>query len=823
MKDALDRLKALFGLADENIDGPDKKTMMDHIRIGIENMKKWYNKQPGMIKAGLTIAAALILVLGAYLSGYYTVIKMILGKELSWGQATSMPFMRYIMFGLLTLRGLPVTLFFYILGFGIMVIAIVTRSPDLDFIDVVDEAGTIHSNKGTYGTAKFMTKEEAKQVYSVAPIEDQTGYVLAQFGYKGEETVANPTTAPGNQNYLCIASPGRGKTFGFAFTNVLQCLVRGESCCVVDPKGELCEKLYNLFVEHGYVAKVYNIVNPSRSNAWNFTNEIYDVKTGKMDYARLTAFVDIVMTNTMDGEKEDGFWGPGERNLFQAAVAYLGWKHEMTLAANYLRAAHQWKHQRTPLLSDEDKQKTLDILFDKKSCLVDKEEALKVIMRGSGIVTEDEIRQYIQDIKDASDPITIDRVFGLFVKNDLSSLMEQFDSAKIPTSHPASIAWSMFKHSDAKIQPNFILGLSQRLKLFANPDINSMSAHDDICFRKMGEEKTIIFCIISDKDSSRKLLSSLFFSFLFKDLSDAYDEAGTKNNRIPVNVMFDEFANIGKVPDFDRFIATVRSRKIYIGIIIQSVAQLAKVYDDNTCETIIECCDTILFLGCNGEETAQFISNLSGTATIIAKSIRDQKNVMGMRGLGDGYADSIGQGKRNLVMPDEARRLDTEDVLVYHAGQQMLKAHRCGYILHPLYKQGFPDPMPMSHYPTTEETYGPYISIFEEVSDVDLKNQKMWNIVNRRIVNDEQAREQGIDLDEVTPTGKKKPSAVLPREKAEPRRGKEYAEERVKRTEQSTLSKESQKQKKPERQRSKAEAHAGKQGTNLRSNLKSHM
>lgn len=116
----------------------------------------------------------------------------------------------------------------------------------------------------------------------------------------------------------------------------------------------------------------------------------------------------------------------------------------------------------------------------------------------------------------------------MLVKYDLNEVMQMFDEANIPTSHPASIAWSMFKHSDAKIQPNFVQGLSQRLKLFANTDINSMSAHEDINFRTLGDRKCAIFCVISDKDSSRKLLTSLFFSFLFRDVSDAADELGAK-------------------------------------------------------------------------------------------------------------------------------------------------------------------------------------------------------------------------------------------------------------------------------------------------------
>ena len=359
-------------------------------------------------------------------------------------------------------------------------------------------------------------------------IRDATGYILGQFTTEGKECISLPMEAPGNKNFLVIGSPGRGKTFSVGFNVLFQAIIRGESVVAVDPKGELCEISYNLFKQHGYTVWVYNMVHPERSNAWNFSEEIFDVNTGRMDFSRLTAYVDIVMTNTMDGEKEDGFWGPGERNLFQAVVAYNGWKFEQTYEENLNRAADQWEEQELPFISDEEKEKLFSIIRDPKKNLREKENALRLIMKSSNLVGENEIAGYIREIKTASDPVTIDRIFGMLVKYDLNEVMQMFDEANIPTSHPASIAWSMFKHSDAKIQPNFVQGLSQRLKLFANTDINSMSAHEDINFRTLGDRKCAIFCVISDKDSSRKLLTSLFFSFLFRDVSDAADELGAK-------------------------------------------------------------------------------------------------------------------------------------------------------------------------------------------------------------------------------------------------------------------------------------------------------
>lgn len=731
----LDKLTAFFKV--EQNDAKTKATAKDRfieLKGRFLTILKKLDAQGIAIYIGITI---LMLLLVPWLVGFFEMVGFGLEGKYTLAYATTQSVFEYMLIGICPGLGFGTTLLFYVLGFSVMAITIIIRSPALSPIAETDARGVDYAEKSTYGSARWMSRVEAEKVFQVGDISEATGYILGQFTSDGKECISLPTTSSGNQNYLIIGSPGRGKTFSFGFNAVLQSLIRGESVIIVDPKGELCEKLYNLFVQHDYNVKVYNLVHPERSNAWNFAGEIFDVDTGNLDFNRLTAFVDIVMTNTMDGEKEDGFWGPGERNLFQAATAYLGWRFERTYADNMNRAADQWETVNLPYLDALERKRMFSIIRNEKSNLRDKEESLKTIMCGSGLVTQIEITSYMKELKEASDPVTIDRIFGIFVKYDLNGIIQLFGSANIPTSHPASIAWSVFEHSDAKIQPNFILGLSQRLKLFANTDINSMSAHDDISFRELGERKTAIFCVMSDKDSSCKLLSSLFFSFLFRDASDAADKLGPKN-RIPVNVMCDEFANIGRIPDFERFIATVRSRKIYLTIIIQSIAQLAKVYDENDQETLIECCDTVLFLGCNGALTAQFISELSGVASIITSSVKDEKNITGMRGMAQGYSTSDGAGKRYLVNPDEARRLGVEEVLIYHAGQPMLSAKRCGYICHPLYKAGLPDNMPLSHYPTTIEMYGEYASIFDEVSDVDLKNQKTWNEVNARLMQIEQ-------------------------------------------------------------------------------------
>lgn len=130
--------------------------------------------------------------------------------------------------------------------------------------------------------------------------------------------------------------------------------------------------------------------------------------------------------------------------------------------------------------------------------------------------------------------------------------------------------------------------------------------------------------------------------------------------------------------------ATARSREISVSIILQSLPQLSLLYGENIAEIIIGCCNTILVLGCNDEYTAKYISNLSGVATIRATSVRDNRaSSVGYRHLNQGYSLSEGDGKRNLMNPDEVRGLKEDEILIYTNGQHLLKAKRFGFNLHP--------------------------------------------------------------------------------------------------------------------------------------------
>ena len=192
---------------------------------------------------------------------------------------------------------------------------------------------------------------------------------------------------------------------------------------------------------------------------------------------------------------------------------------------------------------------------------------------------------------------------------------------------------------------------------------------------------------MSDKSAAMKPITSLLFNFLFKDISDAADTYGPKT-RNTVNMILDEFVNIGMIPNFEVLISTVRSRKIGIFMICQTYSQLQETYGETNAETIIGCCDTLLCLGVNDKTTADFISYKSGVMTVVSKSVKDNRpTVLGYRPMNQGYSLSLGEGKRNVINPDEVMAMPFENVLLFRQHAKVLKANKFGYNLHPMFKE----------------------------------------------------------------------------------------------------------------------------------------
>lgn len=583
-----------------------------------------------------------------------------------------------------------------------VIIRFSVNNTDLNATKEVDDRGVATSMAGTYGTARWMNETEAKKVYEVGPVENVTGTILGQFTQDGEEVIALPFEPTGNRNLILIGPPGSGKSFGYVRTAVFQSIVRGESVVVTDPKGEIHNDMRKLLESRGYKVKVFNLINLDLSNAWDCVQEIYDPITGNIDDQRVITFCKTVIANTGGGanSKGDPFWESSEENLFRVAVSYCAYIREKSLIEIYERRAKELLTQ-LPYITQEDEQSLIEIVKNPESAMVDRRRVVEYLAHS--FYGDEEGDRKLSEWEEDAPTCNISDIYDALLHNDLDKWEANFKY--VPLSHPAASAWAVFKGMGERVQPNIVGGLNTRLQLFMTYKVRRVISNDDIRLANLGAEKTALFLIISDDNASMQLLSSLLLSFLFKDLKEAFDAVGGEG-RIPVNVVADELANTGVWPNFEKTIATARSRKIAVSLILQSLPQLTQLYGEENAETIIGCCNTMLVLGCNDKYTAEYISDKSGIVTIRAKSVSDTRaSSTGNRGVMQGYSLSEGDGKRNLVNPDEVQHLDKEQILIMTNGQNMLEAKRFGFIHHPLFNDPHFVPTKWAELPKTADLY----------------------------------------------------------------------------------------------------------------------
>lgn len=250
--------------------------------------------------------------------------------------------------------------------------------------------------------------------------------------------------------------------------------------------------------------------------------------------------------------------------------------------------------------------------------------------------------------------------------------------------HPAYAPYNIFKQASDNVRSGIIIGLGARLQVFQNEMIRNITKYNEIDLVEAGKKKCAYFCITSDQDSTFDFLASLFFSFLFIRLVRYADNHGKDGKLpVPVNMVLDEFPNIGAIPDFKKKISTTRSRAINISVIFQNLAQLQNRYPDGAWQEILGNCDTQLFLGCTDDVTAKLVADRTGEVTVAVASKTKNLNSWRISDYTPEYREARSLGKRKLLTPDEILRLPVKEALVIMRGQKVLKVTKYDYTNHP--------------------------------------------------------------------------------------------------------------------------------------------
>lgn len=420
-----------------------------------------------------------------------------------------------------------------------------------------------------------------------------------------------------NDNVLVIGGSGSGKTRFHVKPNILQM-----SCnyIITDPKGSLIPEVAHAFEVEGYDIKILNLVDMSKSMKFNPLKYIYKPND-------VLKFINNLVESTSNQNKLSGgddFFVKAEIAFLTALVYYVlavGWEDEKNINTvmdliDLAEASEQ----------DETAESVLDVMFN-------------------------ELKEENQALREA----------GMLHKNDYGYLAER--------------QYSLYKKAAGETAKSILISVGVRMAVFNIPEVANLLSDDELDLRTIGEPKrdkngnlikTVLFCTISDSDSTFSFIASILYQQLYDMLYMIADN--NEGGRLPIHTRFiqDEFANISKQKDFEIKIATMRSREISVCVILQNLAQLKNLYKDSW-ETIFGNADTTLFLGGKEPSTLEYISKLIGNQTIMYKSISETKGGQGS------WSQSDQLINRPLLAPDEIGRLGTDECLIHIRGYHIFR------------------------------------------------------------------------------------------------------------------------------------------------------
>lgn len=445
-----------------------------------------------------------------------------------------------------------------------------------------------------------------------------------------------------NKNILVIGGSGSGKTRFFVKPNLMQ---MHSSYVVTDPKGTVlveCGKM----LERGRPKRVNGKVVYRRDDKGNYLKdkngryipvyEPYKIKVfNTIDFAKsmhynpfayiskknrekdILKFVEVLIKNTSSSQQTSGddFWVKAEKLLYTAYIALIfamypedQWNFETLI--DMINASECRE-------DDEEFKNAIDIEFEIVECWL------------NGTKYEDpEVMADYGDIFETK-PDAEQRRLGAFA-------LKQYKAYKLAA---------------GKTAKSILISCSTRLAPFAIDEVLEITSYDELHLDKLGDELSALFIIISDTDATFNFLVAIMYSQLFNLLCTKADNSPGGKLTYHVRCLLDEFANIGEIPQFEKLIATIRSREISASIILQAKSQLKAIYKDNA-DTIEGNCDTMLFLGGKEKSTLKEISESLGKETI------DSFNTSTNRGQSESYGMNYQKLGKELKSQDELAVMD---------------------------------------------------------------------------------------------------------------------------------------------------------------------
>lgn len=225
-----------------------------------------------------------------------------------------------------------------------------------------------------------------------------------------------------------------------------------------------------------------------------------------------------------------------------------------------------------------------------------------------------------------------------------------------------------------------MISVGVRLAAFNLEELASLTKYDEMELEQIGERKTALFAIIPDNDSTFNFIVGMLYTQLFQMLYYQADYVHGGELPVPVHFLMDEFANVALPDEFDKLLSTMRSRQIFVSIILQNLAQIKALYKDSW-ESILGNCDETYYLGGNEQSTHKYISELLGKETL------DTNTYGKSSGHSGNYSTNYQQTGRELLTADEVRLLDNNYGLLFIKGERPVKDKKYDLLKHPNIKQ----------------------------------------------------------------------------------------------------------------------------------------
>ena len=267
------------------------------------------------------------------------------------------------------------------------------------------------------------------------------------------------------------------------------------------------------------------------------------------------------------------------------------------------------------------------------------------------------------------------------VREDIDEYASPLDELfeRLEMRDPDHIAVKYYKdyHSgSAKTLKSIQITLAARLEKFNLSSLAALTATDELDLPSLGEKKVALFALIPDNDTSFNFLVSILYTQLFQQLFYLADHKYGGSLPVPVHFLMDEFANVSLPDDFDKILSVMRSRRVFVSIILQNLAQLKTLFEKQW-ESIVGNCDEFLYLGGNEQSTHKYVSELLGKATI------DTNTYGKSSGRNGNYSTNYQISGRELMTPDEVRMLDNRCALLFIRGELPIMDEKYDILKHP--------------------------------------------------------------------------------------------------------------------------------------------